>query len=583
MGYDVGIGRSGDDAMRVVVLSHQPQPVLDVLLTKLPGCDPVAVSRSEEVAGALAADAVVLLDLAVPAEGQSVARRLRDLGIRHGIVLIGTEDSDAVNGVVGLQPPFRLGDLATALQRARTHQLGLDVVVWSQHPERVLEVLRTKLPACAPVAVTSIDELVAALQEASVVLLDLGSPAEGLSVAWAVRDRGIRHGIVLIGTEDVDGLDGVIGLRPPFRLRDLAAAFERAQLHLPRSGSSGGQWTDRSSPPPPPQSWTARPLPPPTPAGQHWVPQREVVPDVAVEAAATVDAQLLTGRPPTPQSHPRAEGDSPPTVRATIDRWRKRLGGHPISKDSTPPAELYERLVSIFAATSKIESIAEDLPIVTDLSRLHQAIATSVAAELEADTVGVWRLTNQGWIPRAHHGFTRREARLPVPVDQPVMSRVDTAGGAILLDPVADFLALAAGIGGVHTNSFMAASMAVGPNRIGILTVGRNESFVEGDLDQLVELAVEAAVGIAVSEHIARMSSLVERMGGVQGRGEGREWAETEGMDEVAEAWRTAGEELGAQSRRADGKGHLERETDDEGDGEKDTVIDLTGRASQRS
>ena len=806
-------------SVRVVVVSKQPVAVLDVLRTKVPGCAPVSVPSVDDVEDDLRSDAVILLDLEDVDESVSAARRLRDRGVGHGVVLIGTASVDGVPGVVGLEPPFRLGELAAALQEARRRHRQLRVVLVSQQPDAVLEVLRTKLPGCVPVAVPSVDEVEEELRADSVILLDLGDAAGSVSAARRLRERGVGHGIVLIGTGAVGEVRGAVGLEPPFRLGDLAAALQRAALEAasvaggdaegpaeaPAEADSGAtedaepavdirddtedqpastdvedvaeaaaepsseevddhavdvaeeQDTDTSlalddpddsadeaaeqaatatgdastddvdstqaamhdadevaatapddgaeavdddvngdggsgpddvtpvdeqapadsdpdvgegvgeeafeaarsadaqrAPEPAPEEADAaldpasesgpvgaeavdpdlievdtgsmgtdttevatdavgpdageqlddaateagpfaddpanddvtldaetvpsdvapvdesaaedaaereHPLeapspstrPPPPRAAQPdagvvvqrtpgsspqpvRAPQRIVVPDVAREAAAAVDADLLAGR------GSRAADDTT-SVRSTLDRWRRRLGGQARAAETAGPTEgqLYERLLMIFEATSKIEAIADDLPIVTHRAGLYRALVSTVKDEFAADTVGLWRRATNGWVAAAHHGFTGREASLPVGFDQPVMEEVDRTAGALLLDPVVSFQAMISGIGGAHTESFMAASVSVGDNRLGIIAVGRDEPLVEADLDRLVEFAVEAAVGIGVAEHIERMYGLADRMGGAPAT-DTKPLAEARGdrLEEVAAAWRAA-------------------------------------------
>jgi len=288
-----------------------------------------------------------------------------------------------------------------------------------------------------------------------------------------------------------------------------------------------------------------------------------------------------------------------------VDRWRKRLGA-PAGEEASELSqrELHERLVRIFAATSQIESIAAELPIVTDRAALYQAIVMAVADEFTADTAVLWRRTDKGWFAAAQRGLTDREASLPVGFDQPVLRDVDARTGAILLDPTASFQQLISGIGGAHTESFMASSVAVGSNQLGILAVGRDQPLVEADLDRLVDMAVEAAVGIGVAEHIQRMSSLLGRMGGGESSpgAEPGQWRE-EFLDELTSAWHArrqvsvptdaetaagtwsaladteAPEDGGPRAAAAD----IDEDGEDAAGDEPETVIDLTDRTTKRA
>ncbi|MFO7961385.1 MAG: hypothetical protein R6U94_10605 [Nitriliruptoraceae bacterium] len=489
---------------------------------------------------------------------------------------------------------------------------ALRVVVVSREPVRVTTLLRSKLPDCSPVSVTSVEDVPAKLRPDAIVLLDLGEGGTSLDAARRLRADGIRHGIVVIGPSATGGLAGVGGLQPPFQLSDLVAAMEQAREHSARSTSTAGPETalgsaehdptirpaeprhkgeDASAPEPPPPQVREQPqtLPPvrrtPSPA----------VPQVAREAARSADESLSTGRSPAHPSGTSSHGRGvTEPLRSAVGRWRRRLSVSAAEESSEPSEEeLQERLVRIFAATSQIESIAGELPVITDRAALYEAIVMTIADEFTADSVVLWRRAQNGWLAAAHRGLTGRGASLPVGSDQPVLHDVDAQMGAVLLHPTASFQHLVAGIGGAHTESFMASSVAVGSNRMGVLTVGRDEPLGEPDLDRLAEMAVEAAIGIGVAEHIQRMASLVGRKAGgepTQGTEPGR-WRE-EFLGELEEAWKTRRQ--GGQAAEPavaagmwstlETQGDADAVEDEEGSDaaahEQETVIDLTDRTT---
>ncbi len=579
--------------VRVVVVSTQVMPVLDVLRTRLPGCLPVAVPTVDDVDAELEPNAVILLDLGDGALGLQAAKRLRSRGIQHGIVVIGTARDGGLSGVTGLKPPFKLGDLATALQRQRRYRWQLRVVVVSTEPQPVLDLLRAKVPGVVPVAVASASEVAVEPRDDTIILLDLGDPDLGRDAARALRSRGVRQGIVLIGTEDVDDLPATIGLSPPFTIGELVMAFQHLLDPAGRLGAAAsvadlptGSKVDPPAADPPqggedmvgmpePSTWTGHapaadtPVettpsldlerPPPLPAGSASASRsserREPhdaegrveegdgsapgtgsasqrgedgettaapirlaatarVPLVARDAVAAADPGRLSGH-----RHPEHAASRHPKpsdgVTSGWKRWRNWLSQSADNTDGPGESDpLYDRMVAIFEATSSIEAIAEELPVVTDRAALVEAIVQGATQELQADTVGLWQQWEKRWIPVAHHGFTHLERAVPVGRGQPMMAEVDASCGAMLLDPVASFQALVTGLAGANTESFMAAALAVGGNRYGILCVGRDEPLTEPDLDRLVELAAEAAVGLGVAQHIERMYELAERMGG---------------------------------------------------------------------
>lgn len=569
--------------LRVVVVSNQPLPVLEILRTKLPGCLPLAVPSLQDVAEELDPDSVVLLDLGDGAAGTIAARQLRAGGVSNGIVVIGTDTTDGLSGVYGLTPPLRFGDLADALHQAHLRQQRVRVVVVSRQPLVVLDVLRTKLQGCLPVAVPTVEEVIGQLRPGSVVLLDLGEGEAGARATERLRSQGVHHGIVVIGGGSIDQQAGVAVLHPPFRLGELAGAFQQVRSMDP-AGSGGdpgpGSKAEEAAtplpavdpaqrvfaPPPPPGSGSTQPtdVQPRSPtspaaagrsgsdtsasgttprAGPVRREQVELVPELAQGAAAAVDLDLLHGRlPQRPGATPQHARPREQSLRGKLERWRQRGGGDAVGTEEGPSQhELYERLAAIFAATLQLETIADELPMVGDRPALYRAIVTAIAEEFEADTVGLLRRRGNGWTVEAERGFTLREARFPVGLDQPLLAEIDASAGAILLDPVVSFQSLVSGIGGAHTESFMAACVATGPNRLGILTVGRDQALVEADLDRLVEMAAEAAVGLGVADHIQQMAALADRMSGRPQRegisiGQVRESF----REEVSEAWHTS-------------------------------------------
>jgi hypothetical protein len=230
-------------------------------------------------------------------------------------------------------------------------------------------------------------------------------------------------------------------------------------------------------------------LPPPPPA-----------PLPPMPAAAAPNAPAATTLLERRVIHvPEVTTAAPPAVRPTRWRARKQKVG------TTPERRLRERLARVLSATSELEKLVDEVPLLAELPALASAIVREVQQQLEADTVGLWRPAEDGWRLSAHRGLTRNEATWVVPFDQPLFSEVHATGGALLLDPVDAVQAAVAGIGGAHTESFMAAAVAAGPGRYGILAVGRDRQLVEEDLDVLGDLALEMAPGLAVAEQLERL------------------------------------------------------------------------------
>jgi len=474
----------------------------------------------------------------------------------------------------------------------------LRVVVLSKQPMLVLNALRSKLPGCRPVAVATVDDVIEHVTPGAVVLLDLGEGDRGVDAARTLREHDVDHGIVVVGDAVAGDLQGVVVLPRPFQLGDLVRAFTqvhkggagspylavasdttapaRKRAATPESGWEGARASDAGSAAPPPATSTPPPTPAPASAepptrppqapdqdaprgepeslwGQQAPPgavrreQSRSVPEVARPAVTAADPQLLEGEPP---SHPgaAAAGHGGSSLRGSLGRWRKRKGAATRERaaDVSGEGELYQRLVRVFEATSQVRVIIDEFPMVTRRAALYQAVVAAVAEEFQADTVGLWRKRGNGWIVAGHHGFTQREARFPASTDQPLLREIEDTAGAILLDPTSGFQALINGVGGAHTESFMAACVAAGSHRLGILTVGRDRQLVEEELDRLVEMAVEAAVGIGVADHIHDMAALLDRARDRAGvddvlPGELRESL----LEEVSAAWQPLAESPG--------------------------------------
>jgi hypothetical protein len=193
-----------------------------------------------------------------------------------------------------------------------------------------------------------------------------------------------------------------------------------------------------------------------------------------------------------------AEGRQEPHRRT---RWfaRRAQGVQPRER------ELRARLARVLSAVSELELLIDEVPALTSLEAIGRFLVDDLVASLEADSAGFWRDQHDGWHLVAGRGLTAIESTMVVPHDQPLFSEVHRTGGGLLIDPVDQAQAAVAGIGGAHTESFMAAAIAVGPGRYGILSVGRDEPLTASHLDLLLGAALEAAPGIAVAEQLLRL------------------------------------------------------------------------------
>jgi len=184
-------------------------------------------------------------------------------------------------------------------------------------------------------------------------------------------------------------------------------------------------------------------------------------------------------------------------------RW---IGRRARSDDAE--SDLRRRLAGALTSSAELERLVSDLPLLRSFPALSLAVARMLEELLEADTVAVWRQDDDGWHAVAHRGLSVIEAQIVVAPRHPLFAEVDTSGGALLIDPVDSAQGVVAGIGGAHTESLMAASIAIGPGRYGIVTVGRNEPLRDRDLDRLVDTVLEAAIGLALADWFERIASL---------------------------------------------------------------------------
>jgi len=397
--------------------------------------------------------------------------------------------------------------------------------------------------------------------DADVVVLDLGSTTSGLSAARSLPPTACA---VVLGDEEPDTLeDRVRFVRRPFTLDDLRREIE-ALLEGPSAASEGGEEEPRGDDGPTAAMTSTAPTDPdaePDSDGTErtgrarwpdWItsigaggsadratgsweegsedpedPAEEAVIDLNAEpplddAAASQAAASARGvEPGLPDELGAAAQPADPAVvlrsARTIDvgqdrpgerrpaRWRARRPRRISSGD----ADFRSRLARVLTATGELEELVAAVPLLADLDALTRAVVREIAARTAADSVGYWRRAEDGWHLAAHLGLTPHEATWRVPPDQPLFMELEATGGALLIDPVDRLQAAVAGIGGAHTESFMAAAIAVGPGRYGIVAVGRNAALGEPDLDLLAELALDAAPGVAVAEQLIRLRGIV--------------------------------------------------------------------------
>ena len=356
---------------------------------------------------------------------------------------------------------------------------------------------------------------------ADVLVVDLGTTQAALDALMRFIERPAA---VVIGTDPVDLAPADVFIPRPFTLDELAAAIDTATTEPPgvaklNRGSaetttpSGATWVATRSPTLDPVSE----LRSGQPAGFWVVPGwalddvdagHEVIDLAALEreGPARDDAGAVT--PARRAREPGAAELRPgplERIRAMATRTRDTVALDPtLQRDA-----VLHRFAQGVAAGAELEKLLVDMPILGSIRSLGTVIVAEVHAELEADTTAYWQRFDDGFRVLASQGLTKVEQHLVVALDQPLLGEIHATGGGLLIDPVDTVQAAVAGIGGAHTESFMAAAIAVGEGRYGILAVGRNRPLVPDDLDRLIAIATEAAPGIALAQLLRRVTGQV--------------------------------------------------------------------------
>lgn len=447
----------GEGAPRILAVTGNASLVMG--LTFLPREWDV-LSQSPDATGPLDGD-VVVLDLGTTSAGLHCAQRVSP---DSHAVIIGTEEPDAPppSGVLVLLRPYTVEELAEQIERLLS--TGDAERAQDHVPTRSTDGLEHRAVQTEPDVVATAD------------------PAEGMSVPDGGTDRQRRSDRQERRRSLPARLFGRVAPDSTPQAPDDAELLTQSPRSEGREDTQervdGRQGSD-PAPSAPSRSLAPGPPPPPPVAASSPIPA-----DTSISERRTVRATEVRDEDKGVASRPM--------------RWRSRRGKAAPERER----QLRQRLTSVLAATSELEQLVREVPLLVDPPALGAAIVREVAHALEADSIGLWRQAEHGWYAVAHRGLTRNEASWVVPPDQPLFAEVDATGGALLLDPVDAVQAAVVGIGGAHTESFMAAAIAVGPGRYGILAVGRDRRLVEDDLDTLADLAFEMAPGLAVAQQI---------------------------------------------------------------------------------
>jgi hypothetical protein len=432
-------------------------------------------SQAPDVDGALDGD-VVVLDLGSTGAGLEALGRLSPPG---RAVVIGTDEphEQPPRGVLVLLRPYTIDELAARIEHLVSSQ-GAEVVEW---PE-----------LSAPFATTTADELAEvpaqhqAPHDGDPALSNAESAGRERRTDRQERRRSLPSRLFGRVAGEQEAEEAPVAEQHARESSVDDNVVDLTQGSTDELAVDREDLPDRPAPMAPPSPMPSTPSPPPPPAAAS---------AVAAPATTLLERRVI--------QVPEASDPEPATV-ARPTRWRARRQ----TAAPEPERQLRKRLARVLAATTELEELVEQVPLLADLPTLGVAIVREVAQVLDADTVGLWQRGDDGWRVLAHSGLTKHEATWVVPFEQPLFSEVDASGGALLLDPVDAVQAAVTGIGGAHTESFMAAAVAAGPGRYGILAVGRDRPLTEQHLDTLGDLALEMAPGLAVAQQLERLGAI---------------------------------------------------------------------------
>jgi hypothetical protein len=340
---------------------------------------------------------------------------------------------------------------------------------------------------------------VADFPAADVLVVDAGTSLAGLQLLQGLM--GPRPPAVVIGDEPGDVAPGDQLVLRPYTMEILAnaidATLDQAQRIRRGSGRSGGRRARRSS-----RDEQPRQDPVTEPELVIELPTESSAGGATLEREPSRTAQALDVEPEIVQIPAEADAGERSAAAPEVDLVLRVT-------DLELEDSMRDRMTAALEAGGQLERLVTDVPLLRSLRGLARAVVAEAAEALEADTVGFWQRMDEGFRVITAIGLTTLERKRLVELDQPMLAEVDETGGGLLIDPVEAAQAAVAGIGGAHTDSFMVASIAAGPERFGLIAVGRNEPLTPADLDRLIDLASEAAPGVGVAQ-------LLERLGGLR-------------------------------------------------------------------
>jgi GAF domain-containing protein len=173
-------------------------------------------------------------------------------------------------------------------------------------------------------------------------------------------------------------------------------------------------------------------------------------------------------------------------------------------RQQTEENDVRAKLRAAFAGVASLEKALSEVPVLTNLIELSQALMSEVVDLLTPDTAGLYLPGPDGFRVWASHNFSTVEKQMVIQTHQPLFADLLVRHEALLIEPLDLAHGLANGVGGARTNAFLASPIELERTCFGVIVAGRGH-FENEDLDRLDALSEEAAPGLAVALGLDRL------------------------------------------------------------------------------
>jgi hypothetical protein len=346
------------------------------------------------------------------------------------------------------------------------------------------------------------------------VVLIGGGTDGGLELAESLRHLGVTIPIIVIGDAPASQGTRYPVVTRPFTLTELHSAIDEAVSSASQSAplSSLAQGSAASS---------ERDETPETSRSRHL--------EIAREPAEVLILRPESPEPATEEMPVPVEADSRPTQNPALvaheDADRVSAPASTLAPPLRRPQEQASRgllrrrtkeehastedpmlvlLTAAFDSLGNLERAVDELPVLTDLAELTQALLREVLDLFWPQTAAIYLPGPDGFRVWASHGFSNVEKTMAVQTHQPLFVDLLVRHESVLIEPLDMAQQLAAGVGGARTKAFLATPIEVNQKCVGVIVAGR-EHFENEDLDHLAALAKEASLGLGIALGLDRL------------------------------------------------------------------------------